>query len=717
MLLKRIAFFALIVFLPLLLNAKSGLQVRDMWTLRPLPGVRLVSERDTLLSNAHGFFDLERMRALTWPVVLEKEGYFDQELVFSSTAFRIVYLMPQMATEEITVVEPRSGEETLPVPANVSRIDVSSVQSIPGLGSVEQLLREQEGVVIKSYGGTGQLQTISLRGMSAEQTQVNFDGVPLNNLQLGSVDLGKYDLSGLSAVTVYRGGNAVFGGSGAIGGVIHLVPDSIRSVPFYSARFDMGSYQNRSYLARLDFPIASLRSSLSFSGGSGENNYPASRDASDGRLNNRDFVRHRLAYRGQLDFTGNWTAQVGIYSFRHDGGAPQPFINARSETDNRARITRDETLANLKILRTFKNGRLKMQTFLRNEWMEYTDPALVINYQPLHSLHFNQQQGAQASLVYGILPNLLINAGAEWYSDKIRSSAAGNHRRTHHAFFTATDWQLFSVRDGWIRSLHLNASVRSERYPGTTRLWLPAAGFSLNTATGRWYGALGKNYRAPGFNDLYWVPGGNPDLAPEFSDNAEFGYQIVRRIYAALLSANASVFLNRVHDQIKWLPEGALWRPVNIAEVQSRGLEFRTSLEHLEGWYRLHFNYTYGRSEKQKAEFPGDQTVGNQLPYLPREVIRLRAEFRLFGWRLGVQAVRESFRYLTIQNSPDQILPAFHLLTAWLTHAYQTKHWRVRGGVTVNNLLDTRYQTLPGYPMPPRTVTVGIEFSGNRKKL
>ena len=36
-------------------------------------------------------------------------------------------------------------------------------------------------------------------------------------------------------------------------------------------------------------------------------------------------------------------------------------------------------------------------------------------------------------------------------------------------------------------------------------------------------GAYSTNYRLPTFNDLYWEPGGNPELKPEFSSSGEIG--------------------------------------------------------------------------------------------------------------------------------------------------------------------------------------------------
>ena len=37
---------------------------------------------------------------------------------------------------------------------------------------------------------------------------------------------------------------------------------------------------------------------------------------------------------------------------------------------------------------------------------------------------------------------------------------------------------------------------------------------------------LSTLYRLPGLNDLYWMPGGNPDLKPEYGYSAEAGSKL-----------------------------------------------------------------------------------------------------------------------------------------------------------------------------------------------
>ncbi len=700
------------ILLPVLLTAGNLLQVRDLLTMRPLPDVRVISGRDTLVSDDNGIVNLGGKSTVTWPLLLQKEGYFPARLTKPLRRPSVAYLMPQLTTEEITVVGSRPARQPLSLPANFSFIDVR--QRASGLESAAELLARQEGLIIKSYGGSGQLNTISVRGMSAEQTQVSFDGVPVNNLQLGSVDLGKYDSFGLEGISVYRGGNALFGGNGSIGGVVSIIPDSIRDRLFVHAGGAVGSYGNRSYRFRLDFPAGRLQNSLQVFGADAVNDYPATKQARDGRLRNRDFSRRRFAYRNRLLLGHGWQAQTGWYAFKHAGGSPRPFTDAAGEAQNRARLDRDESLVTVKLLRSFAAGRFKLHLFQRNEWMEYHDPALLINYRPLHSTHFNRQQGAIASVYYQPASAVQLRAGLEGYREKIRSSEAGNHARSHEAFFAVADWRVFDRPDDFVSALHINASLRAVRYSGRPVQWLPAAGFSLQSKAGRFYGAIGKNYRAPGFNDLYWVPGGNPNLKPEYADHAEIGHGFTRAFSFLLVNGNGTFYYNRVRDLIKWQPDGSLWRPVNIGAVESKGVELRVALSDLRDRYRLRFNYTYGQSRKSEPEFPGDRTVGNQLPYLPRETLHFSARVRLAGWRLGFQLSRESFRYLTIANDERQVLPGFTVMSLNVRRNFRFGMMLLRTGFSVSNLLDVRYQTIPGYPMPPRMFALTIDVSNEQ---
>lgn len=58
---------------------------------------------------------------------------------------------------------------------------------------------------IKDYGGVGGLKTVNIRSMGTNHVGVFYDGIELGNAQNGTVDLGRFSLDNMEAVTLYNG--------------------------------------------------------------------------------------------------------------------------------------------------------------------------------------------------------------------------------------------------------------------------------------------------------------------------------------------------------------------------------------------------------------------------------------------------------------------------------------------------------------------------------
>lgn len=111
------------------------------------------------------------------------------------------------------------GED--PTAAGTS-IDVSTrVASVRSLGLV---VRESPGTLVQSSGGLGAYASLGLRGADAMETLVLLDEIPLMTPDGGPFDLSAFPAELFGRVDVFRGGAPVWLGSGAIGGVLRLVP-------------------------------------------------------------------------------------------------------------------------------------------------------------------------------------------------------------------------------------------------------------------------------------------------------------------------------------------------------------------------------------------------------------------------------------------------------------------------------------------------------------
>jgi len=703
--------YLIILFYVVQAKDKHWLRVSDMWSGKPLPGVCLISGKDTLCTNNRGLMAIDVFLEKEKEIYgkLFKEGYFPLNLTRQALQNRNVYLLPVETLEAITVVASAEAQEPLAIPAHISRIDFTSGIKKSGK-ELDQILAQQSGIFIKSYGAYGQLQTISLRGMSASQTQVLFDGVPLNSMQLGSVNLAEYDIRNLKSMEIYRGGNALFGGSGAIGGVVNLHPLLPSEKWGYRIQYRQASFGNAYYFTDFNIPIGRFKQRFFFSRAHGENRYQTIDKHQKVWLSNRDFENRRLEYQTRFQILDRMQFSSYISSYKYKGGSPKPFTGAAMESSNQARTATDHTLGKIKGEYFSKKGSVLFQGYFRNEWMSYLDPLLIINQKTLHNLYFNQEQGLQLRIRRLFSADFLVSSGLEITWQKAYGNSIGLRKRKKFAAYFISDYQVLK-KQRFVGSAHLNGSVRIEKYDFQKAFLLPAVGITTQGQHWEAFFTSGKNYRAPTFNDLYWRPGGNPNLEVEKSLNNEAGIRYHSSGKFLQWNIFAGVFMNRVQNQIQWLPKGTLWEPENIAAVFSRGLEWEIHLCHVNQIHQMSINYTYGRSEKDKATITGDHTVGHQLPFLPREqwTVILQSGFDKF--RFGLQSSHSSFRYASLENEAQDILPSFTTASFWVHMYLKFFRQKVMLGIATNNLFNKQYEIVKGYPMPPRNYSFSLQIT------
>lgn len=667
--------------------------VMDIWTAQPISGVRIIGESDTLFSDLHGKFDRQALPDRPATINITHKNYFEANLKQVDLASAIIYLTPIEYADIITVVAPQESDSRLMLPSHVTRIVLDSEEQ--RLAGLERILAAENGLLVKSYGAAGQLQTLSLRGMRAGQTQVLLDGIPLNSLQLGEVDLGQYNEENLGVVEIYRGGSYLFGGSGAIGGAINMHPQKLTDDLGYRLKFTAASFGNQQTHAALSLPVGPYHQQLSFSAADGRNNYQVVYNDSSFRLSNHDYRRSTLAYQGEYAISEQWKAGLLITDYRKRGGSPAPVSTA----SNLARQTLSNTLTKTHL--RYDGARVGglLQFYVRNEWMSYNDPTWGIN-----SLHFNQEKGLQARARFLSFENVLLHAGAEVAAQKVHSTDLSNKERTRWAAFLLGDWRIFS-KEQLRPALHLNGSARIEAYSDFGREILPGLGLSLQWSDAQIFASAGKNYRAPTFNDLYWPYFGNPQLHAEKSNNYEVGAEYHKSIGLIQFSLLADAYWIRVRDQIHWAPdENGVWLPQNFMEVYSRGIELEASIGHINGVHEFKFGYSKGHSAKDKAEYPGDPSVGKQLPNLPEEQWQASLKSGWWKFRGGLHLAQTGQR----RDDMGRKLSKHLIVDLWTAMQLDVLRQHISFGFSVGNLFDKKYEVISGYPMPPRNYSMTL---------
>jgi iron complex outermembrane receptor protein len=211
-------------------------------------------------------------------------------------------------------------------------------------------------------------------------------------------------------------------------------------------------------------------------------------------------------------------------------------------------------------------------------------------------------------------------------------------------------------------------------------------------------------------NELYWQPGGNPDLEPERSFGLESGVTYQFRFFGdgELSIGYYDIFINKL---IKWYPgTDGIWLTENIEQVRSKGVELSARLGSLWNILTAEAGYKYGRAEKTGSEINGDPTVGNRLPYIPGSEFNGQLIFNYHRATAGIEISYSGFRYNTIANESAHFLPDVWIINLSAGYGISAWDWECTVYGRVDNLMKEEYQLIAGYPLPVQTWTFGLKF-------
>ncbi|TFG44458.1 MAG: TonB-dependent receptor, partial [Bacteroidia bacterium] len=222
--------------------------------------------------------------------------------------------------------------------------------------------------------------------------------------------------------------------------------------------------------------------------------------------------------------------------------------------------------------------------------------------------------------------------------------------------------------------------------------------------------SFSRNSKIPTLNDMYWSPGGNPDLKNETGYSSEITWEMTSFPSATIRIKNdLTFFRNDISDMIQWHPgESYYWEAGNIGNIVTTGLEsaLDASFSFRELDVRLNAGYAY---TKAVIAGPGTETTnlsGKQLAYIPAN--QINALLRL-SWRQFYSSIGTGFtgkRFLTSDNS--QYLPQYSASDITVGAKLNAGHASFDLNLIIENLFDVNYQNIAYYPMPGRSFLVSI---------
>lgn len=645
---------------------------------------------------------------------------------------------PPIALGGVTVVEQRSAD----IGRSETKVDSAALRESVAL-SMADVLGYNSGIYIKNYG-RATLATASFRGTSPSHTQVTWNGMRISSPMLGSTDFSMIPSYFIDRASIIHGSSSINEVGGGLGGLIRLSTgaqtDGSRK-PGFSGQFVQGigswhtfdeflklGWQQKRFTASLRAAYSTSRNDFTFINHDKKENiyddanniissyHPRERNRS-GAFN--DFhILGSAAY--DAGTKGRFTANVWFL----DTDRELPLLTSDYSTE----ANRIENRQREQTLRTVASwDRINDRTRLSVK-AGYIHTRMAYDYKQDNtdgiSMEYLTRARSTVNTAFGAF-GLKFYPDRKWYFSvdadmhyhTVEShDAVGFDKGTGYDAHRAELSASLSARWRPVSRIGLGATLREEMFGSKVSAPIPAI-FAEATIVER-IGltaktSLSRNNRFPSLNDLYTIPGGNPDLKPEKGWTYDIALAIDTRIDSCLrLTASGGWFDSHITDWIQWLPSPkGYYVPRNISKVHAYGIEAEAGaeLDIAKGWtLGLSLNYSWTSSINCASHIGdnGDKSIGKQLPYVPRHSAAAVARIGWRGWIMIYrwQCYSERFTMSSNEFSLSGHLPAYNVSNLSLEKGFRLLGLGFHGKIAVNNLFDCDYQTVLSRPMP------GINF-------
>mgnify|MGYP000520264700 CR=1 FL=1 len=574
-------------------------------------------------------------------------------------------------------------------------------ERFPGI-MVSELLVAQSTHFIKTYGAGG-LASISMRGTAAQHTAVYWNGFNINPPNIDMADLSMLPLFLFSRVDIASGGNSALFGNGSIGGSIHLSSQHGKQKKNIRLAISLGQYTDRLIALSAGHGMGKLNLSTSAWYNASENDFvyvnTTRINSPKERLSNADARQAGFLQEAQLPITARQNIRAGFWFQEREAGIPPSMTMNKSHARQYDRMMRGYVQWNL------ESGHLNytLKTGYNHDFLHYSDT--------LSGLDSKIRVGmwtTEVELSAQLSKNTQFTGGTNYqqHHADVDAYEAGANPGQFSLFLLAS--HHFPDYD-WLLTAGARKEFHSDFQGIPPALSLGWKGKLAN----QFYGRLNfsGNYRTPTLNDRYWQPGGNPDLKPETSINAEAGLdvELSKENYEAKISAG--VFNSRIRNWITWLPSiHNFWKPENVSDVRIFG--FETSMEanwkYQKSKHRLELAYSATRSLYASGSYKNTNTKP-QLIYTPVHAASAVYTAGLGKWALQYTHQFTGSRFTDRANSNK--LPPFHTASVSLVRTIKIKHSSLSLNASVKNLTNHAYQVIEYRPMPGRTFSISIIFN------
>ncbi len=620
-------------------------------------------------------------------------------------------------------------------PASIQIFHAKRIKQLPVL-QLSDALKYMSGVVIKDYGGTGGMKTISVRGLGTQHTGVAYDEITISDCQTGQIDLSKLTLDNVGSLQLIVGADdKIFLPARLLSyssllkiKTVNAIPDknfglrvggTIGLYGYYSTqaaiftKIKSKKYQHRLFYWNLFTDLMRSKGDYPYIIKYGGANDSISREIRKNSTVHSCNIETNAVW--QIDQTQR--LNVKLYYYGSDRELPPATVfysnNSHQKLWNRNAFVQVHyhnyfnkkwayqvnAKANYDYTRYLDPEYLNEQGFLDNHYhqtegylsnaVQYTPIATDEESKKIRLLQFSLSQDAfiqhlDANSLNYQEPSRITSLSA------ISMNIAGNQWKiTGNLLFTYVDNILKNVLDISDFS-HLSPTVGASFKINKT--------FSLRT--------FYKNiFRMPTFNDLYYREVGNIYLMPEKTHQWNVG-AVVDDVFVVHRKVSTSVtldsYFNIVKDKIVAFPSHNLftWTMLNYGKVYVIGIELNNVWKYhisKKQYILLNGNITYqkaiDRTDKES------KTFNHQIPYTPLFSGSISLSWYNPWFTISYSLIASGKRYTLPQNIPsNEVQPYFdHSISLARDFNLNSSTFSLKAEFL--NIANQHYEIIRNYPM------------------
>ena len=592
-------------------------------------------------------------------------------ILFYLLAQSVLFGQQEGDIEEIVIEGKTISLPMLKTSQNVQVITREQISKAPGT-SIEEVLAYYTSMDIRQRGVHGIQADISIRGSSFEQVLVLVNGIRMQDNQTGHNTMNiPFDLASVERIEISKGPASRRFGQNAFAGVINIItkPSGTNDISVSATGGEFGTY--------------SIGIGVNLSGKRISQFFQAETSQSDGYRYNTDYQSKNAWYQAQYKVSeGDIHIQAGIIDKKFGANG---FYSSPEAKEQYEHI--QTSLVSAGWNQKFNQFRINSNLYWRRAQDEYlflrSDPSFYRN------LHIGNNAGIEVNSSY-VSKFGITGVGVDLRGEYLSSTNLGDRNRWVTFVFIDHHFSLF--RD----ALDITPGISFSEYTHFGNFWYPGIdiGYTINPGN-KLFANIGKTYRVPSYTDLYYsdpVNDGNPDLKPENALSYEVGYRLTSRN----IKTSLSLFRRESKDLIDWIrqAEGEKWKPENIAQVTTQGIEVDFNHRILSSFIKSYsVGYTYLDTDLKRNNVAFSRYSLDNL----RHQLIVKLDHKIVG----------NFSNQIIYRYNDRVsLDDYHLLDDKLM--YQGKD--VNFFIQVNNILNTKYTESNLVPMPGRWVQLGATF-------